>query len=225
MASGLMNGSTETRSRVLQAATEVFAAEGYRNATLREICRRAEANIAAVNYHFRDKEQLYAAVIEHAMRVAAERLPRASQVPGLPAETRLRQFIHEMMESMLGAKREAVVLRLMVNETAEPTPALDLMIERVIGPFHRQLAAIVAELLGPGATEEEIRDCAGSVVAQCTSYHHSAAVIQRLHGLELHDEAVIDRLTDHIFEFSLGGIRAMTAARSSREKVFSQSSR
>ena len=56
-------GRGETNGRLLAAATEVFADVGYRAATLREICRRGNANIAAVNYHFRDKEQLYMAVL------------------------------------------------------------------------------------------------------------------------------------------------------------------
>jgi AcrR family transcriptional regulator len=48
----------DTAQRLLAAATEVFAEVGYGAATLREICRRGRANIAGVNYHFRDKEQL-----------------------------------------------------------------------------------------------------------------------------------------------------------------------
>jgi AcrR family transcriptional regulator len=43
----------------LAAASEVFAAKGYPDATIAEICAKAGANLAAVNYHFRDKESLY----------------------------------------------------------------------------------------------------------------------------------------------------------------------
>ena len=54
-----------TKVKLLEAAGEEFADKGFERATIRGICERAGANIAAVNYHFGDKEQLYArAVIE-----------------------------------------------------------------------------------------------------------------------------------------------------------------
>jgi AcrR family transcriptional regulator len=47
-----------TRGQLLKSACKVFAEKGYREATIAEICEKAGANIAAVNYYFRDKESL-----------------------------------------------------------------------------------------------------------------------------------------------------------------------
>ena len=49
----------ETRQRLLEPASEVFAQKGFRDATIAEICREAGANVAAVNYHFGSKGELY----------------------------------------------------------------------------------------------------------------------------------------------------------------------
>jgi len=54
----------ETRESVLEAATQTFAERGYANATLGLIAERAGVTAATLPYHFKNKEGLYAAVIE-----------------------------------------------------------------------------------------------------------------------------------------------------------------
>jgi AcrR family transcriptional regulator len=65
-----MNSST--RERLLQAATRLFADNGYRGAPVRDICNLAGANPGAVSYHFGGKRQLYRAVLRRAAAGLAE---------------------------------------------------------------------------------------------------------------------------------------------------------
>lgn len=200
---------SETNQRLLAAALEVFAEVGYRKATLREICRRAGANIAAVNYHFRDKEQLYLAVLDRAVMAAGDCLASLAPDPADPPDQKLHHFIRQFLRNLLGCDRPVELLRLRAHEMAEPTPALDLVIEKIARPLHAVLDAIVLELLGADAPATLIRDCAASVLSQCSGYQHAQAIVERLHQISLDDPTTIDALADHIFRFSLGGIRAL----------------
>src|SRR5580658_9600387 len=62
--------AASTRETLLEAAGQVFAERGYYNVTIREICRRAGANVAAVNYTFGDKLGLYTEVLRQSVRTA-----------------------------------------------------------------------------------------------------------------------------------------------------------
>src|SRR3954468_6015625 len=87
-----------TRRNLLDAASEVFAEVGFRAATVREICQRAGANIAAVNYHFGDKEQLYRAVLKGTCQTALEKYPADFGLPPKATpEQRLRAFVHSFL--------------------------------------------------------------------------------------------------------------------------------
>src|SRR5688572_28296399 len=134
-----MSLKTETRERILDAAGAVFAAKGFRDATVREIVARAKVNLAAVNYHFRDKAALYAEVLEREMRAAHAKHP-LEDVDG-PPERRLRAFIDGFLRRV--TDRGSRVGRLMTREMIEPTAALDRLAERVIGPIYERLVALV----------------------------------------------------------------------------------
>src|SRR2546422_11553250 len=84
----------ETRERLLKAAARLFADRGSRKVTVREICRAAHANVAAVNYHFGDKLGLYREVLQlaiDAMRATNDAAREAGA--GRRAEDRLRRYI------------------------------------------------------------------------------------------------------------------------------------
>jgi TetR/AcrR family transcriptional regulator, regulator of cefoperazone and chloramphenicol sensitivity len=198
----------DTRQRLLDAAGAVFAERGYRQATVREICRRANANIAAVNYHFRDKEGLYAAVLRAAHLVAcAPDAPATDLDAGDSPERRLHDFIRSFLLRLFDPGRPAWYGLLMARETIEPTAALDRIIEEFVRPRYERLQVIVRELAGGGAPEEKIQRCAQSIVGQCMYYHYGRRVLARLRSPD--EEATFDaeRLADHITEFSLGAVR------------------
>lgn len=203
--------SQDTAARLLAAAIEVFVEVGYRDATLRAICQRAGANNAAINYHYRDKEHLYLAVIEHTIEQMQRHVPRMVSDPAAAPEERLRRFVHAMLTGLLGQGPPTWLMKIMANELSEPTVGLDRVVEKVISPMNADAVAIMRELMGPSATAQQVQDCASSVMGQCANYHHGRAVIARLGIYPAYDAATINHLTDHIVQFSLAGIRAVAS--------------
>src|SRR5258705_6024538 len=57
----------ETRSRLLNAAARLFAERGFARVTVRDICKKARANVAAVKYHFGGQDGLYRPVVQMAV--------------------------------------------------------------------------------------------------------------------------------------------------------------
>lgn len=199
----------ETRHRLVAAAAEVFAERGFQNATIREISRRAATNIAAVNYHFGDKERLYTEVLRHGARQIDEQYPIQTGQPGLtPPSERLRLFIYSFLHRIFSCDRSAYHARLMTREMVEPTHALDAVVEEVIRPISKALESVVRELLRPEASECQVRNCCAGVVGQCVYFFHCRPMLIRLFPNQTYGPTDIEQLAAHITRFSLGGIAA-----------------
>lgn len=209
----------DTKTRLIEAAGELFARRGYRSATVREICRRAGVHVGAVNYHFRDKEGLYAAVLEYSHQLAMRRYPPDLGLGnGATPEEKLRAYIHSFLLRILAEGFPTWHGKLMAREISDPTGALGQVVQSSIRPLHRYLMGIIRELLqetNPSEGEESDVTflCAMSVGGECLHYFKGRQVVEALSPKGF-DPYRIERLTEHIARFSLGGIRALRAGRS-----------
>ncbi|MFO7897966.1 MAG: CerR family C-terminal domain-containing protein [Planctomycetota bacterium] len=212
----------ETRQRLLEAAVEVFAEKGFWEATTAEICRKADANSAAVNYHFSSKEDLYVEGWKHAFQQSLDAYPPGGGVPDdAPAKERLRGRILSILRRIIDPKSHA--FDMMHKEMANPTGLLIGVVRESIEPMRQEFAAIVRELLGKGATDEQVRLCQMSIKAQCFGPMLHERRRQKAPkepplpgppGLEID----ADTLADHVTRFSLAGIRSIRR-RSTRSRA------
>jgi TetR/AcrR family transcriptional regulator, regulator of cefoperazone and chloramphenicol sensitivity len=205
-----------TRERLLQAALEVFAEHGYDAATIREICRRADANVAAVHYHFGDKRKLYEAIYGTLFETLRERRT-AFLPPEAPAEERLRVYIKALFEEIFccggDSDRQVQLSTIYLSEMVRPTEVLDRIVSEHLEPDARELYRIVGDLIGAGPADEITIDCAASVVGQVLYYYHSGPIISRLHPERPPVPERIDALVEQVWRFSLGGIQRFAETR------------
>ena len=202
----------KTRQRLLVTASRIFAQKGYQEATVAEICEQAETNIASVNYHFRDKENLYLEAWRYAFQQDLERYPSDGGInPDTSAEARLAGRIKSLIARI--ADPDSHFFAIVHREMAQQTSLLEKIMAQEINPERQALNILVKELIGPDATEQQIQFCHASIAGQC--FH-----LLKVKHLRLSQETqryVIDMnnaeaYAEHVVQFSLAGIKAMREA-------------
>ncbi|MGL4553838.1 MAG: TetR/AcrR family transcriptional regulator, partial [Gemmataceae bacterium] len=162
-----------TRTRILDAAGPLFAGKGFDATTVREITDRAGTNLAAVNYHFRGKEDLYVETVRHAAHACEARAPTPSWPPGVPAERRLRDFVAAFVRRVLGHDGPAWHRLLIFRELADPRPgACEEFVKHFVRPTFETLLGVVRDLVPPATPPRALRLLAGSVIGQILHHHH-----------------------------------------------------
>jgi TetR/AcrR family transcriptional regulator, regulator of cefoperazone and chloramphenicol sensitivity len=210
MATGRADGQ-DTRRRLLDAAGILFARKGFRGTTTADICRTAGANVAAVNYHFRSKEDLYVAAWRHEFERSITAYPPDGGVAAnAPAEDRFRGHIQALVRRCKDpASRDLDIAH---REMSNPTGLLAEVMHRSIEPLRQMHLDIIRKLLGHRATEQEVQLCEMSIHAQCfmalMHERHRRLAPQGVRQaapprLRIQEAA----LAEHVIRFSLAGLR------------------
>ncbi len=202
----------ETRQRLLAAAAEVFAEKGYWEATHAEICRKAKANTAAVNYHFGSKENLYVESWKYAFEKSVEAHPPEGGIPPeAPVEERLRGRILAFMQRI--ADPDNYEMEILHKEMANPTGLLTQIMHEKIEPMRQRMQSIVGELLGDEASERQVSLCAMSLIGQCFGpmlhLRHARMAPGTPRPVGPPFEFGVEELADHVTQFSLVGMRGI----------------
>ena len=205
-----------TRQRLLEVASEVFAEKGFRDATNREICERAGANVAAVNYYFGSKENLYAEAWRRTFHDSLQKHPPDGGVsPDAPPVQRLRGRVKALIRQVADGDNPAFLM--VYREMAAPTPLLQEVKQECVAPLAEATTELMRELLGPEVPERYVHYCAVSTVSQCVDAVGRVRLAEVRGGKQVpepagrHVRENIEEYADHVAAFSLAGIRAVRA--------------
>ena len=200
--------SAETKQKLLETASEVFAEQGFRNARVRDICQRAGANVASINYHFGDKEGLYREALHFAFFSLAGENPTEWVGAGDgTAEDGIYALIKSLLSQLLGEGKTACYPRMITREMVEPTDAITEVIDKGIRPQVDALFKLLRLLLGRRVSDQKLRRCASSIFGQCMFYHFAQPAILQLRLEKKLGPRSVDALARHITEFSLAALR------------------
>lgn len=196
----------DIKTRLIEVAGEAFAEKGYDSVGIREICQKAEANVAAVNYHFGDKHGLYRACLQHAQSCRVEDLDHPAWPESYTAADKLRAFIRRMLEEKLNPNRPAWHQELMLRELSRPSESCREYVESYIRPMAHTLSDVIQELYPQQEWTQQKWMIGFSVVGQVLFYQLQQPVIRILMGDEGFESLTVEGLTDHITRFCLAAL-------------------
>lgn len=195
----------DTRSALLRAATYVFADRGFDAATLREVTRVAGANVAAVNYHFRSKDELIRLTLEHclgplnAARLEAIKACEKEQHPALRSV--LSAIIAPLVELSLDDRGGRATIRLMLQTKALPRNLTNEIFAAQFDELHRRSRAMlqrVAPHLGEMQIALRYEYIRGATLQIVADLDPNARRMPGLEGIQGHigDKALVDDIID-----------------------------
>lgn len=200
--------SRETEKKLFNAGVNVFADKGYRDATVREICKKAgAANINAVNYYFGSKEKLYRKILDDIFS-AYDRFDQKAWDKKTPRE-QLRSMIANFCAMLYKDNAFASdITAIFISEMTRPSPFIEDLVDAYNRPRIKRHLKMFRDLLGKNATEDMARDCLVSVAGQLLYYSFAWPVFSRLFPDYSPDQRY-EQWVAHVYEFSLGGIEAV----------------
>ena len=199
----------QTRERLLDAAERLFAQKGYNGVSVREITKAAGASLAAVNYHFQSKKDLYMEVFRQRWQKQSERLRapmrelkmRDDLTPEIVVRTIIKMFLENPVSDEERHRHSQLIMREMVS----PTEVFEVMVEKQMRPFVEDVSELLARATGCEMVSERLRLCALSLMAQGVYFNSTKPAVSRITG-RTYDDAFIAELVDHVTRITMVGI-------------------
>ena len=199
-----------TRERLLDAAEELFSENGFTAVSVRAITSKAGCNLAAVNYHFGSKKELYLEVFRSRLGVRAERtrllLEELARQEQVTIDQVVRTLMAVFLENPFSNKERLRHTWLITRELIHPSEAFEVFAENTWKPMVTLAGDLLGRALGRPIDQKRLRLYVLSIIAQGTYFSSSRSILTRVFEMGA-DEDVIRMLVDHVTDFTLNGLK------------------
>ncbi|MBN8260796.1 MAG: TetR family transcriptional regulator [Xanthomonadales bacterium] len=198
-----------TKDRILHAAEELFAQQGFASTSLRQVTSRADVNIAAVNYHFGSKDNLVNEVFRRRMdEMSAQRLLALKlAVDGRPGE--LEPILSAFVEPALAMAQDrhggGAFIRVIARAYAESNEGLRKFLSEQYGHVLREFAKAIDGCV-PGLGKEELYRRLDFLSGALTYAMADFGLIKRPHGVS--ESTHRQRAAAALIRFAAAGFKA-----------------
>ena len=198
-----------TKDRILYAAEELFAQQGFAATSLRQVTSRADVNIAAVNYHFGSKENLVNEVFRRRMdEMTAARLAQLEQARSTrPGDLRavLAAFVEPALAMAQDRQSGGAFVRVIARAYAEKNDNLRKFLSDHYGHVLREFGKAIGACV-PGLSKEELYWRLDFLAGALTYAMADFGLIKRPHGIS--EAAHRSKAANELIHFAEAGFRA-----------------
>lgn len=200
-------GAEATRSRLLGSGLRLFALQGYSKTSTRELAEDADANVAAISYHFGDKAGLYRAVFcEPAGLNPAELARRLDARPDLADA--LHVFFAALLDPLRDGDQARLHMKLHFREMLEPTGLCADGAAEGIRPAHEALLARLGRHFGLAGADDELQRLTVCIAGLGVHLHVGHDAIGRLAPRLFEGDGAIDRWIERLVQCALAMVEA-----------------
>ena len=195
----------DTKNRLLDAADALFCEKGFDGVSVRELTAAAECNVAAVNYYFGGKDNLYAEMFRRQFGMMIQRnmeaIDRVMAEPGVSLEDLLAAVMKPPICSVIANETGGKVLRLLVRAVLNQQIDRNSFASEMKTQLFERLGRAIMQLV-PGIDPDRILPIVFSI---------DGAILHPFLFMEFYQETMpnlsVDDLLDHMVRFVAAGIR------------------
>jgi AcrR family transcriptional regulator len=199
----------ETRAMLLECAEALFLAHGFEGVSVRQITEASGANVAAVNYHFNGKMNLYREVLAQRFdTIVSDKLTILTaldnQQPPVSLEEILHAYIRSYFDKLLTSPDTDRLMQIIYREMGPDAIASDLIATRLVIPIHQAFQKSILQAC-PELSEDHVACCISSITGQVLHFIRTREILKGLRSPE-QNQTFIEDTVHHITQFSLRGI-------------------
>ena len=205
----------DTRAALLECAERLFLAQGFEGVSIRQVTDAAGANVAAVNYHFNGKMNLYREVLAQRLdEITRDKLALLKgldeQQPAATLELILETFIRSYFDLLLASPDSDRLLQIIYREMGPDAVASDLVATRLVMPIHQAFQEVILHAC-PDLDKDHASYCVSSIMGQVLHFIRGREILKALRSPD-QNQTFIEDAVHHITQFSLRGIGSKTNA-------------
>ncbi|MDH3997569.1 MAG: TetR/AcrR family transcriptional regulator [Desulfuromonadales bacterium] len=202
--------SQSTKTLLLDCAEQLFLAHGFDGVSIRQITLATGTNVAAINYHFNGKRNLYRAVLARRLKqIADAKVALLSELaqrrPAPELKEILVSYIRSYFDAIIVSPDKKRLVQMIYRELGPDAIAGDLVTSLLVAPIHRIFQKMLLQLC-PEIEPKRLSLCISSISGQVLHFVQLQEALREMHT-QPSDELFLEEIIQHIAEFSLHGLK------------------